>query len=200
MFSKINYVEIKDYISAPKVPTTIGYSILQKIRGMNTTLANKFIPEKIIYYHAAPIHWGKCLSDLSILESQELNIADSYKALNIAHEYRDFAFILLNSSLFFFYWIVFSDCYNLTKKYFQINIPTSIDANKCKVLAEVQNDLSPGMCMLSFILSRLLSSRHPSTEPCSKLHYFITFLGKNPGSILAAVATSAVKGNGLVHW
>ena len=106
---------------------------------MNTTLANKFIPEKIIYYHAAPIHWGKCLSDLSILESQELNIADSYKALNIAHEYRDFAFILLNSSLFFFYWIVFSDCYNLTKKYFQINIPTSIDANKCKVLAEALN-------------------------------------------------------------
>lgn len=139
LFSKINYVEIKDYISAPKVPTTIGYSILQKIRGMNTTLANKFIPEKIIYYHAAPIHWGKCLSDLSILESQELNIADSYKALNIAHEYRDFAFILLNSSLFFFYWIVFSDCYNLTKKYFQINIPTSIDANKCKVLAEALN-------------------------------------------------------------
>lgn len=139
LFSKINYVEIKDYISAPKVPTTIGYSILQKIRGMNTTLTNKFTPEKIIYYHAAPIHWGKCLSDLSILESQDLNIADSYKALNIAHEYRDFAFILLNSSLFFFYWIVFSDCYNLTKKYFQINIPTSIDANKCKALAEALN-------------------------------------------------------------
>lgn len=139
LFSKINYVEIKDYISAPKVPTTIGYSILQKIKGMNTTLANKFIPGKIIYYHAAPIHWGKCLSDLSILESQELNIADSYKALNIAHEYRDFAFILLNSSLFFFYWIVFSDCYNLTKKYFQINIPASIDANKCKALAEALN-------------------------------------------------------------
>lgn len=139
LFSKINYIEIKDYISAPKVPTTIGYSILQKIRGMNTTLANKFIPEKIIYYHAAPIHWGKCLSDLSILESQDLNIADSYKALNITHEYRDFAFILLNSSLFFFYWIVFSDCYNLTKKYFQINIPTNIDTNKCRTLAEALN-------------------------------------------------------------
>ena len=82
---------------------------MQKIRGMKTTLANKIIPEKIIYYHAAPIHWGKCLNDLSILESQDLNIADSYKVLNIKREYRDFAFILLNSSLFFFYWIVFSD-------------------------------------------------------------------------------------------
>lgn len=139
LFSKINYIEIKDYISAPKVPTTIGYSILQKIRGMNTTLANKFIPEKIIYYHAAPIHWGKCLSDLSILESQDLNIADSYKTLSITCEYRDFAFILLNSSLFFFYWIVFSDCYNLTKKYFQINIPTKIDVYECKALADALN-------------------------------------------------------------
>jgi hypothetical protein len=139
LFSKINYVEIKDYISAPKVPTTIGYNILQKIRGMKTTLANKIIPEKIIYYHAAPIHWGKCLNDLSILESQDLNIADSYKVLNIKREYRDFAFILLNSSLFFFYWIVFSDCYNLTKKYFQINIPTIIDIDECKVLADALN-------------------------------------------------------------
>ena len=139
LFSKINYVEVKNYITAPKVPTAIGYSVLQKIDDMNTTLVNKCIPEDMIYYHAAPIHWGKCLNNLSILQSNNLNIADSYKTLNISHEYRDFAFILLNSSLFFFYWIVFSDCYNLTKKYFKIKIPTNIKTNKCRDLAKMLN-------------------------------------------------------------
>ena len=76
-----------------------------------------------VYYHAAPIHWSKCLSDLSKLEEEDLNIADSYKQLPINKKYRDFTFILLNSTLFFFYWIVYSDCYNLTKKYFNIHIP-----------------------------------------------------------------------------
>lgn len=139
LFSKINYVRVDGYISAPKVPTSIGRSILQKIDKMNITLSNKFLSEEKIYYHAAPIHWGKCLSDLSKLRMKSLNIADSYKSLDIAYEYRDFAFVLLNSSLFFFYWIVFSDCYNLTKKYFQIKIPTIIETKEFKGLAEALN-------------------------------------------------------------
>ena len=80
------------------------------------------------------------MSNLSRLDEQNLNIADSYKSLNISANHRDFAFVLLNSSLFFFYWIVFSDCYNLTKKYFQIKIPTKIDIDDFKDLAKVLND------------------------------------------------------------
>lgn len=140
LFSKINYVKIDNYVSAPKIPSHIGYSVMQKIDKMSISLSSKFIQEENIFYHAAPIHWGKCLGDLSKLEEQNLNIADSYKRLYVSKEYRDFTFVLLNSSLFFFYWIVFSDCYNLTKKYFQIKVPSGFDSIEFKGLAKQLND------------------------------------------------------------
>ena len=64
------------------------------------------------------------MNDLSYLENHGLNIADSYKKKSISKEYRDFAFLLINSSLFFYYWIAFSDCYNLTQTYLSnIGVP-----------------------------------------------------------------------------
>ena len=123
LFSKISYTKIENILSAPKIHTVIGRNIISKINTFGTKLNSKFLSEDSIFYHAAPIHWPKCLADLKLLKKEKLNIADSYKEIKIATQYRDFAFILLNSSLFFYYWIVFSDCYNLTKKYFNIGIP-----------------------------------------------------------------------------
>lgn len=123
LFSKVRYVGYNKEISAPKIPSEIGVSVIDKINRFSDKLNNKFGIGATVYYHAAPIHWGKCLSDLSKLEEKKLNIADSYKQLNLNENYRDFTFVLLNSTLFFFYWIVYSDCYNLTKKYFNIHIP-----------------------------------------------------------------------------
>ncbi|MDE6332146.1 MAG: Eco57I restriction-modification methylase domain-containing protein, partial [Muribaculaceae bacterium] len=123
LFSKIRYVEYNKEVSAPKIPSELGVSIIDKINNLPDKLNNKFGTEEFVYYHAAPIHWGKCLSDLSKLKERNLNIADSYKQLSLNANYRDFTFVLLNSTLFFYYWIVYSDCYNLTKKYFNIHIP-----------------------------------------------------------------------------
>lgn len=128
LFSKIRYVEYSEEISAPKIPSEVGRSIIKKINSFKETLISKYSNSTHIYYHAAPIHWGKSLYDLTPLVRNKLNIADSYKTLNIMSEYKEFAFSLLNSSLFFFYWIVYSDCYNLTKKYFNIGIPPVISS------------------------------------------------------------------------
>lgn len=138
LFSKIRYVEYNKEISAPKIPSELGVSVINKINAFSDKLNNKFGIGAAVYYHAAPIHWCKCLSDLSKLEENDLNIADSYKQLPLNKEYRDFAFVLLNSTLFFFYWIVYSDCYNLTKKYFNIHIPNIENASFNK-LAELFN-------------------------------------------------------------
>ncbi len=123
LFSKINYTECVAATSAPKVPSSLARAILSKIDSAPQKLSNYFYGYDHIYYHAAPIHWGKCLSNLNKLELLNLNVADSYKRITIRKDARDFTFILLNSTLFFFYWIVYSDCYNLTKKYFGINVP-----------------------------------------------------------------------------
>jgi hypothetical protein len=139
LFSKIVYTECDKFISAPKIPSIIGLSVIDKICSCRKSLNLEFKSESVIYYHAAPIHWCKCLSDLSVLRDNNLNIADSYKELSISRHYRDFTFTLLNSTLFFYYWIVFSDCYNLTKKYFNIGIPTDIDTKQFANMARLLN-------------------------------------------------------------
>ncbi len=141
LFSKIRYVEYNKEISAPKIPSELGVSVINKINAFSDKLNNKFGTGAAVYYHAAPIHWCKCLSDLSKLEENDLNIADSYKQLPLNKEYRDFAFILLNSTLFFFYWIVYSDCYNLTKKYFNIHIPNIENESFNKLAALFNKEL-----------------------------------------------------------
>lgn len=141
LFSKIRYVEYDIEISAPKIPSELGVSVINKINAFSDKLNNKFGIGAEVYYHAAPIHWCKCLSDLSKLEENDLNIADSYKQLPFNKEYRDFAFILLNSTLFFFYWIVYSDCYNLTKKYFNIHIPNIENESFNKLAALFNKEL-----------------------------------------------------------
>ena len=141
LFSKISYIKIVNFLSAPKIHSNLGLNIISKINNFGTKLNSKFLLGDSVFYHAAPIHWPKCLADLSILRKEKLNIADSYKEIRISTSYRDFTFILLNSSLFFYYWIVFSDCYNLTKKYFSIGIPDIQDTSFGKEAARLNADL-----------------------------------------------------------
>jgi hypothetical protein len=139
LFSKVSYTKVSEFISAPKIPSEIGLSVINKVLNTKKKLNSIFFPETTIVYHAAPIHWCKCLADLNALQENGLNVADSYKRLSISESYRNFAFTLLNSSLFFFYWITFSDCYNLTKKYFSIGLPDNINNSRFDKLADLLN-------------------------------------------------------------
>lgn len=152
LFSKINYTQCINYPSALKLYNDIGKNIVNKIISFNKPICSELLKEDSIFYHAAPIFWCKALSDLTILESNNLNIAGSYKRLNITRTYKDFIFILLNSSLFFFFWIVFSDCYNLTKRYFSLfKIPIIRDEIELSNLALKLNlDLKKHMNIVEY--------------------------------------------------
>ncbi len=140
LFCKIVYTEASRFVNAPKLHTQLGSNILNKLMALPKKLESEFSAEANFYYHAAPIYWNKALYDLSSLERQGLNIADSYKKKSISKKYRDFAFLLINSSLFFYYWIVMSDCYNLTQKYIaEVRVPTSLDSSALHTLASSLN-------------------------------------------------------------
>ena len=140
LFNKIKYVECYDCISAPKLDGEIGRSIMEKLLTFGKPLASEFQNDSYIYYHAAPIYWCKALMDIDSLRRRGLNIADSYKRREMSLKYKDFAFSLLNSSTFFYYWIVLSDCYNLTKKYIsEIRVPDSLSENTLKKEADCLN-------------------------------------------------------------
>ena len=86
--SKINYTECFDYISAPKLDKEIGKNVLTKIFSFDKKLSSEFYKEESIYYHAAPIYWCKALINLKILTENNLNIAGSYKKIDISKRYK----------------------------------------------------------------------------------------------------------------
>lgn len=141
LFNKVVYVkETLPGNSAPKIDGDLGLSIICKILQCKNSLGTHLIGKDYFYYHAAPIYWCKALMDTQSLQSLGLNIADSYKKRSIDSQYKDFAFSLLNSTLFFYYWIVNSDCYNETKKYIiEFKIPEVIDFS---VFAGLANQLN----------------------------------------------------------
>lgn len=140
LFNKIKYVECYDCVSAPKLDGEIGRSVIEKLLQSGKPLASEFFNDSYIYYHAAPIYWCKALMNIDTLINSGLNIADSYKKREISQKYQYYAFSLLNSSTFFYYWIVLSDCYNLTKKYISdIRVPKNLSDNTLKKEAEKLN-------------------------------------------------------------
>lgn len=140
LFSKIYYTSCVISESAPKLHTGIGKSVVEKVCQQKKVLGAEFVNEDTLYYHAAPIYWNKALYNLESLESKGLNIADSYKKRTISIKYKDFAFLLINSSLFFYYWIAYSDCYNLTQTYIaNIGIPHIQNDNVLRTLADKLN-------------------------------------------------------------
>ena len=142
LFEKIKYIECFDSISAPKLDGAIGRRIIEKIKQMKHPLGNELNGEDSLFYHAAPIYWCKALMNIDALIKNNLNIADSYKERSISKRYKNFAFALLNSSVFFYYWIVFSDCYNLTKKYISgINVPEIKEKDFCELAKKLNDDL-----------------------------------------------------------
>ncbi len=123
LFQKLIYY-IFETRAALKINSRIFSDIYKKIDSQNGNSVGHLNGHKIIYYHAAPISWSKSLLDISFLKKNKLNIADSYKQLNVDDNYLSFYYLLLNSSLFFVYWISRSDCYNLTKNYiYEIKCP-----------------------------------------------------------------------------
>lgn len=147
LFSKVIYVECFDTLNAPKLAGRLGKNVIKKIVTSKDSLASKFAKEDTIYYHAAPIYWNKGLYDLSVLQSNRLNIADSYKICPISHQFKGVLYDIIMSSLFFYFWISMSDCYNFTKKYFSLfKIPKINDFKKFDKLAVMLNaDLEKNM-------------------------------------------------------
>lgn len=152
LFCKIQYTQSLGFSSALKLHNYISRNIINKILSLHKSLSSELIMEDSIFYHAAPIFWCKALSDLTVLTNQSLNIASSYKQINITRKYKNFLFILLNSSLFFYFWIVFSDCYNLTRRYFTLfKIPIIKESDSLRALAmRLSIDLRKHMSIVEY--------------------------------------------------
>jgi len=123
LFDNIEYVK-NDFNgftgSIPKVGSFIEVQILNKIYNNRKRISDyiDLTSDNIVYYGCGVRYWVKCMDFLGEFEnsqSKKGSTGDRELNLNKAVDNR-IVICLLNSSLFYWYFILFSDCRNLTKK------------------------------------------------------------------------------------
>lgn len=125
---KNNYV-VEEYI--PKLGTTYDVSIYKKIIGFKKSISDLFNGEgNEIYLNMRAAFWVKAF--------MEEHTGAEYKVFNCNSDNDKYlAHCLLNSSLFWWYWICVSDCWHITQKELNsFSIPSINDYNQVRILAE----------------------------------------------------------------
>lgn len=111
LLQRVTFVDSTQFVGVnriPKLGSVLEQAILAKLRTDQTTLADSLDPEhgKMLHYHSGGRYWRK-----AILE----RLSSEYKPLKVKEEFFGAVLSLLNSSLFYWYWIVFSDCYHVVQ-------------------------------------------------------------------------------------
>lgn len=109
---KVFYSGINKELYIPKIGNKIEKDIFNKLTSNKGESLINFINDRYtnssIYLNMRGCFWMKAFTFNP--GSKE------YKNLNIDPKWRDYILALLNSDLFFLYWIIISDCWHITKK------------------------------------------------------------------------------------
>ena len=99
----------KESSSIPKIGSRLERSILEKIQAHSplSNFRSNSSSSEPIYYHSGGRYFRKCLNEKLSAEYKELKVTASSKPALIS---------LLSSSIYYWYWIVHSDCYHVTKR------------------------------------------------------------------------------------
>lgn len=136
MLTKDNYID--GYI--PKFSYTIENSIINKIFRKETRIdhyASKSDYNNNVYYGYGVQYWIKAMDKSADEIDMTGRKSTGEKTLFISNNYRKEIFIdILNSSIFYWYFLSFSDCRNLTR-----NTILSFPFNYCDLTSEQEEEL-----------------------------------------------------------
>jgi len=116
----------------PKVGDKIGLGVLDKIRTVEGTVGDYLSGEVEFYYHKLGMYWLNAYTFKPLFKDEHGQLRDSTN-LGVLYtgnkRIRDFLVGLINSSLFYFYWIVYSDDFHLNKSEIS-EFPAFVDFKK----------------------------------------------------------------------
>lgn len=124
---KIRFVNCGDFIKPgviPKIGTDVERNILKKLFNTPYKIGDVTINKNSkdnICYHAIGRYWLTAFDFIPLYKrGDKKGISSDYKILNLKNNnIKNFILLLLNSSLFYWYWIVYSDCFHLTKNFIE---------------------------------------------------------------------------------
>lgn len=106
---------IEGYDSIPKIGNSIVKSIIRKIIGKQKIAEISNTGDSILYYHNAPLYFTRGTNFLPFFSNDRGDtISSSVKPMSfISDDERDICCSLLNSTLFYMWYVIFSDCRHL---------------------------------------------------------------------------------------
>ena len=124
LFNKLRYADVTDvdeWTFVPKVSDEVETTILKKLEKMDATLGEYMTNqnENEVVYHSVGRYWLKAFDFVPIFNNEKSGVTRStkYKSIYFKRELdRNIVIAIINSSLFYWFWIVMSACRDFTKK------------------------------------------------------------------------------------
>ena len=149
LFSSLQYCQSTDAIikgSLPKVGQDVELAILKKLTEQPPLRSYMGHGDKPLYYHNCPVNWIRATTFVPGFRSDRdgTKVSSQIRQLNFQSEVlRDAAVCVINSTLFFWFWLLYSDCYHLTEREiggFPINL-NQLAQRWCNVLSSISDCL-----------------------------------------------------------
>lgn len=114
VFATLGYTPVAPAIAAgaPKIASTIEVGLLARLATGGGRLGDALGGDATLWVFATPIFWPKALTFAPEFVGVGRVGASPYRPLAVRAELRDAVACALNSSLFFWWWTVWSDCYH----------------------------------------------------------------------------------------
>lgn len=144
LFNNIDYtkVNINKRYGFYKISSEIENSIIKKLKETSNSIGSyeDNNSSNFIYYHSAVRYWVKALNFIPEFNKNGSESSSSkYKKINFKENIEKEIFIaLLNSSLFYWYWIISTDCRDLNKQ-FILDFPVDTSKYTDKHIDELEN-------------------------------------------------------------
>lgn len=151
-----------------KISRPLEFSILKKLFTNSAFESSKSETGVKIYYHNAPVHWGKVFNFIPYNKEDEVEKRSSHlKDLTLDTKKKANALIAyLNSTLFYWFNFQFTNCRDLTVgninqiRFDSENLRKDLQNNLDKLVVDLMKDLKKN----SIIYSRTLNGKHTEFE------------------------------------
>ncbi len=124
LFSKIQYADVtmidkREFV--PKLSKDIEIGIMRKLQNIDSTIGTYMVVEgkNEVVYHSVGRYWLKAFDFVPVFNNEKSGVTRStkYKSLYFSEDVdRNVILALINSSLFYWYWIAMSAARDFTKK------------------------------------------------------------------------------------
>ena len=122
LFSSLRYCQSTSAAmkgSLPKLGQDIEFAVLKKVLGQSPLRTFAGLGNETLYYHNCPVNWIRATTFVPSFRSDRdgVKVSSQIRQMNFEHEsLRDAAVCIINSTLFFWFWLIYSDCYHLTDR------------------------------------------------------------------------------------